>query len=53
MSYDTLNEAKAALAAHTSTGDALKADLVNPIKQVSVHSQRVSTSATTALPSCC
>jgi len=32
MSYNTLNEAKAALAALTSTGDALKADLVTRVR---------------------
>jgi hypothetical protein len=32
MSYDTLNDAKTALAALTSAGDALKADLTNLVK---------------------
>jgi hypothetical protein len=49
MSYSTLDQAKAALASLTSTGDALKADLINLVKQVSVQAQGVSANATTVL----
>lgn len=33
MSYNTLNESLIALSNLTSTGDALKADLINLVKQ--------------------
>jgi hypothetical protein len=49
MSYNTLNEALAALADITSTGEALKAALINLVKQVSVQAQNVSADATTAV----
>ena len=49
MIYNTLNEAKGALAELTSTGDTLKADLLNIVKQVSVQAQGVSANATTVL----
>jgi Ca2+-binding RTX toxin-like protein len=39
MAYNTLNEALTALSTFTSTGDALKADLLNLVKQVSVDAQ--------------
>jgi hypothetical protein len=47
--YNTLDEAKAALSALTSTGDALKADLANLVRQVSVQAQSVNPDATTVL----
>ena len=39
MAYDTLGEALEALATLTSSGDALKADLLNLVKQVSVEAE--------------
>lgn len=49
MSYDSLPAAKAELARLTSTGDALKADLINLVKQVSIEAQGVSANTTTVL----
>jgi hypothetical protein len=39
MAYNNLNEALAALNAIGSSGDALKADLLGLVRQVSVHAE--------------
>lgn len=49
MSYNTIGDAKAALALLSSTGNALKEDLANLARQVSIHAQGVAVDATTVL----
>ncbi|MEQ1559943.1 MAG: hypothetical protein ABL933_13525 [Methyloglobulus sp.] len=49
MTYNTLNDALQKLNSLTSTGDALKTELVSLVKQVSVVTEGVSINATTLL----